>query len=276
MREFHQFMAVLIGIGLVMSTTSCTQHQLAGETASHYFSDAKDVELAQAVTEGDTARVETLVAQGANVNAKGEDGLTMFFWVYGSKKKDGFKKLQELGADPLLKAKGGRTVAFYTVRDVDPEYLQILLEGGLDPNARKPSGAANTLLMESAINGSWAHFELLLAYCADLNWANEFGSSAASTAISGLNIDLVVRLLEEGYSYNLREGLGRRLDIVRINPANPQYQWERKAIEMLEAKGIVFPVDDGKPASNAPPPTEPIYAKSCLERKLEGNKKQAP
>lgn len=273
MREFHQFMVVLIGIGLAMNTASCTQHQMADETASDYFSDARDVALAQAAAEGDTAEMETMVAQGANVNAKGEDGLTMFFWVYGSKKKDGFKKLQELGADPLLKAKGGRTVAFYTVRDVDPEYLQILLEGGLDPNARKPSGAADTLLMESAVNGSWAHFELLLAYCADLNWTNEFGSSAASAAISGLNMDLVVRLLEEGYSYNLREGLGRSLDIVRIDPASPQYQWEQKAIKMLEAKGVVFPVDDGKLASNALPHTEPIYAESCLERKLEGHER---
>lgn len=251
---------------MIMGITSCAEPGIAGEQAGDYFSKPLDLALANAAASGDVAGMEVAVAGGADVDARGADGITMFFWVYSAKNKAGFKKLHELGADPLLEAKEGRTVAFFAARDEDPGYLEMLLEGGLDPDAVDPGSSGETLLMEAAGRGLWPQVELLLRHCADLNRADDFGRTAAISAVTGLNLDMVVRFLEEGYSYNLREGLGRTLDIIRLNESSPQYQSERKAIALLEARGVVFPVDDGEPAPKAPPPAEPVYAESCEKR----------
>lgn len=265
-RWFYPLVIVSASLAITMTTPTLGETNLAGEPASHYFKTQKVAEVAEAAAAGDLDKMEALAAEGVDVNAKGADGINLFFWVFLTSSKEAFAKLYTLGADPLQEAKNESTIAFDATGVDDPDYLEILLAGGLDPNATKPSKPNETLLMQAISYHRWPQVELLLKYCADINWASEFGASAATNAVAVGEMDMLVRFLEEGYSYDF-DRLARGLDIRRIAESHPQYQWEQKAIAILEGKGIEFPAHDGKPAPPAAPRAEPVYAKSCQERR---------
>ncbi len=260
------FFAVITSLALALSMAACAETSLAGKPASYYFRTPNVAELAEAAAADDLDKMEALAAEGVDVNAKGADGIDLFFWVFLTSSKEAFAKLYLLGADPLQEAKNESTIAFDATGTDDPDYLEILLKGGLDPNTTKPSKPNVTLLMQAITYHRWPQVELLLKHCADINWASKFGESAATYAIDAAQMDMLVRFLEEGYFYDL-DRLARGIDIRRIAENHPQYQWEQKAIAILEGKGIEFPVYDGKPAPPAAPRAEPVYATSCLDHR---------
>ena len=251
---------------MTMSTASCADYRLAGEPASYYFKTRMVAELANASVNGDLDHLEALAAEGVDVNAKGFEGINPLLWTMLAGNKASFAKLLELGADPFQQAKNEISVADDSTAANDLDFLKILLEHGVDPNGLANPRRGETLLMKAVLHGRWPQVELLLQHCADINWATEFGSSAATVAVSSSEMEMLVRFLEEGYSYDF-DRLARRVDIRRIAEGHPQFQWERKAIEILKERGVVFPANDGKPAPPAAPRAEPVHAKSCLERR---------
>lgn len=267
-RRIAPAIVTFLSLIVITTATACSEKRLAGKSAADYFKTPKIAALAEAAVNDDLDKMEALAAEGVDVNAKGTDGINLFFWVFATSSKEAFAKLYELGANPLQEAKRRKTVAFDSTGVDDPDYLEILLAGGLNPNTTKPSKPGETLLMQAILYHRWPQVELLLKHCADINWANEFGASAATTAIAVGQMDMLVRILEEGYSYDI-SNLAFDIDIRRIGESSPQYQWKRKAIEILEGKGINFPVYSGKAAPKAAPRAEPVYARSCLVRRQE-------
>ncbi len=88
------------GCGEVTLVTGSTWHQKCGWKAEDYFDDPKVVALCKAIEANDLAEMDRLIAAGADVNAKGKDGMTLLLWAYPDNKLDRFKKLLEHGADP--------------------------------------------------------------------------------------------------------------------------------------------------------------------------------
>ena len=108
-------------------------------------------------------------------------------------------------------------------------------------------------------------FELLLDYCYNLNWADEFGRTAAIEAASVSEMKMARYLLEQGLTHDL-------LDFawyVENNKANPleEAEYREKLLRLLHEKhGINFPVPSRQPTGADPSPSPPVYARSCLER----------
>jgi uncharacterized protein len=61
---------------------------------------AGDSPLHIAAVHGDTEAIRVLVENGAELNARGENGLTPFHAAFMSKQAEAIKMLSELGADP--------------------------------------------------------------------------------------------------------------------------------------------------------------------------------
>jgi len=262
-RRFAPAIVTFMSLIVVTTAAACSDKRLAGKSAADYFKTPKVAALAEAAVNDDLDKMEALAAEGVDVNAKGADGIHLFFWVFATSSKEAFAKLYQLGANPLQEAKRRKTVAFDATGVDDPGYLEILLEGGLDPNATKPSKPNETLLMQAIFYHRWPQVELLLKHCADINWASEFGASAATNAVVAAQLDMLVRFLDEGYSYDL-QGLAFDLDGRIIASGHEQHSWKLKAVQLLKDKGISFPAE--RPQPPAPPSAEPVYAKSCLER----------
>lgn len=258
----------IVAIGLAtlfwtMAVASCGEAEVGGKTADEIFSDRQVAALADAAAEGDLAAVDRAVEAGADVNAVGIDDATPLFWAIGAQNKEGFKRLLEHGADPFYQPHDFYSVVQLAAGADDPEFLEILLDQGLDPN--RPTGSEQTPpIFTAIIQHRLPQFEMLLTHCYDLNWSNDFGRTAAVEAASIGEMRMALRLLEEGMTHALD-----RLSLFadgRVGEMNGQKDAQEKLIAMLGEKGFEKPEDPEeikRIMQNPPPPSPPVYATSC-------------
>ncbi len=157
--------------------------------------------LHQAVRRGDVAEVERLLAQGADVNAKGEYGSTPLH-VAAEK---GDVKIAE-----MLLAKGAtlddrvdyagtplRIAAVYG----NVEVMRLLIAKGADVEAREPLGGS-TPLHDAALQGQLEAATLLVETGADPNAKDSLGDTPLCfAALKGYG-DVVALLLDKGADVN--------------------------------------------------------------------------
>ena len=105
-----------------------------------YASDGE--ELIRAATQGDLALVTTLLAQGADVNAKGgADGITALFMASLEGHSEVVTALLAQGADVDARTAGGGTALMEASGRGYSEVVTALLAQGADVNARGNDGA---------------------------------------------------------------------------------------------------------------------------------------
>ncbi len=247
-----------------MAACDGAEFELGGYSADQVFDDPKAAHLARAAARGDIAEIEAAVADGADPNYQGVQKITPFFWVFYAGNKPGFERLYQLGGNPFQQDHKTRTVVQSSTEWEDPEFLEILLKNGLDPNAEQGQHS-KPALMEAIGYRRMPQVDLLLAYCADLHWINRYGTSVAEEAANINNYDLLHRLLDEGFAYNLA-AVGGFIERKKYSEKFPELiEGRRNAIERLKTLGVEFPTV--KPDPPVPPRLPPLYAKSCLERR---------
>lgn len=131
----------------------------------------------------DIAAVDWAVADGVEVNRVGIDNATPLLWAIFAHNKAGFKQLLKHGADPYYQPDDFYSVLLLALGVDDPDFLRTLLDHGLDPN--RPTGSEQSPpIFTAIIQHRLPQFEMLLAYCYDLNWADDVGRTAAIDAAS--------------------------------------------------------------------------------------------
>jgi ankyrin repeat protein len=157
---------------------------------------------------------------------------------------NGVQALLEAGADPNKPiGKEYSSVLYIAVGRDDPGVLKALLNAGADPNVYDLK-SERTGLTEALSRGihtnDWRHWEMLLEK-ADINRPyNKLGKTIAIYAANFNQFQRVVQLLEKGYSYRLRT-LGRAVEIA-MPLDEPSATWKNKTIEMLQDRGVDFPI----------------------------------
>ena len=81
-------------------STGRSLHARLGWKAEDYFENKLVIQLCQAIEADNLPEIERLVAEGADVNAKGKGGMTPLLWAYPDNHLERFTKLLTLGADP--------------------------------------------------------------------------------------------------------------------------------------------------------------------------------
>ena len=118
--------------------------------------------LMEASLNGDTAAVKSLVAKGADVNAKDDSGATALLLAASGGHTAIIHILLEHGADVNAKTKNGETALIAAVQHRHKDVVDILLAKGADVNWR--GGFSNLTAMEyAAANGYSDVFQILLA-----------------------------------------------------------------------------------------------------------------
>lgn len=145
---------------------------------------AADSPLFDAITQGDKAEVEALLAKGADVNVKNSD--------------------RYMGMTPLHKAAFGW-------KDI----AKLLLAKGADVNARNVFGATPLHNAAGVSGGQRDIVELLLANGADVNARDQYGWTPLHSAANSGQKDVVELLLAKGADIDAKNGLGKTpLDVV--------------------------------------------------------------
>ncbi len=149
-----------------------------------------------AVDEGGNLEVvKYLVEQGADVNAKDEDGWTVLHAVDEGGNLEVVKYLVEQGADVNAKGEWGRTALHAVAEGGNLEVLKYLVEQGADVNAKGEWG--RTALYSAARRGNLEVVKYLVEQGADVNAKTKDGETVLQTAEKNEYVEIVKVINDE-------------------------------------------------------------------------------
>jgi ankyrin repeat protein len=163
--------------------------------------------LLEAAEAGDTADVQSLLKEGAGVNAKGSYGNTALMRAAVRGHTNTVRALLEKGADVDAKGITGRTALMEAALEGYTDTALTLLEKGADVNARDDEGW--TPLFWAAFSRRTDTVRALLEKGADVNAKNKYDDTALIHTAYGGDTDTVRVLLEKGADVDAKDDMGR-------------------------------------------------------------------
>jgi FOG: Ankyrin repeat len=169
------------------------------------FANAQaELNLADAVMNGDRAAIETLLAEGADVNAAQLDDTTALHYAAYQDDLALAERLLEAGADVDAATRLGATPLYLAAVNGSAPMLRLLLDSGADPNLTVLSHS-ETPLMFAARSGSVEAVRLLLDAGADFEAKDDYrGATPLLFAAEQNHADVVRYLIERGANPNAR------------------------------------------------------------------------
>ena len=149
-----------------------------------------------AAKDGHEAVVRLLLRMGAKVNTRDKDRETVLFWAARGGHKAVVQLLLKKGADVNTRDNDGRTALYLAARGGHEAVVQLLLEKGVGVNTRDKYG--ERVLHWAAVEGHEAVVQLLLEKGANVNTVDDYGRTALHTAAREGHEAVVQLLLEKG------------------------------------------------------------------------------
>jgi len=231
---------------LAVMLSACTT--VAGFTrtpkAEEFFQDPKVRALVQAAARGDTRRVDAILHEGVDINARGKDGMTPVLFAMARLNKTGYRHLLERGANPNLIVEPGESVISFASRVKDSEWLRLALKHGGDPNL---IGALNIPppLHWSIISRRPENMHLLLEAGADINICSGTGDTPMMAAVGVGSFEIVYDFLQRGADYRVKNqggsDLAKYISLRRIPPTSEAWPIREKVIAWLAERGVQIP-----------------------------------
>ncbi|MHB1280307.1 MAG: ankyrin repeat domain-containing protein [Acidithiobacillus sp.] len=207
---------VAIAFGLMLngpaSVTGVTGFRLGGRPAQDVFTNPQTASLAKATCTGSVSKINALVKNGADVNGRGEKGITPLIWAMNCHSLEGVLALLKAGANPNQATRigagqnqsnsDGVTAVYLAAGRHDARTLSILLKYGGNPNAvynpnyfNKYSALMNAVGLDRVQN-----MKLLLTYGANVNLHDGEGSAPGHgfsvLVYAGHRFDMVLYMLQ--------------------------------------------------------------------------------
>jgi ankyrin repeat protein len=160
--------------------------------------------LLEAVRAGDKEGVRRLLRQGANVNARTEDGTTALMHATAVGDTQLLRMLLDHGADVNARNKAGATALMWASGDLDK--VRALVDRGADVNARADSGRT-PLMIAVGSPGAADAVKLLIEKGADVRYSHQ-GFTVLMAAAEGSDRAVVRLLLARGADVKARNRAG--------------------------------------------------------------------
>lgn len=162
--------------------------------------------LLTAVSKGDLATVNAMLASGASANTKDEDGLTALMYAARKGNAEVVSALIGKGADLNAKDNGGWTPLMFAAKKNHTAVVKVLLEKGADPSVRDSFGWSAFGL--AAVSGFPETVEMLVKHGVDVNTKSDDGKSVLMHAAKSGDATTVSILLDNKADILARDRLG--------------------------------------------------------------------
>ena len=149
----------------------------------------------------DSAGLQTLLSQGADVNLKDSRGATPLMYAAASGSPEVMKLLIGAGADVNAKNSFGATALLWSAGDI--RKVRLLLDKGAEVNIKTKQGRT-PLLAAATYDGGSEVVRLLVSKGADVKDADGFQFNALNLAAGANDTGLVRLLLEKGLDPNAK------------------------------------------------------------------------
>ena len=210
-------------------------------TPRDIFHDGDVYELTTASLRGDDKKVERLVRSGADVNQKGEHGLTPLFSALVAGKFKAAELLMHFGADPNVPSDDGSAPIHVASELVfDPRFLGLILSNGGNPNLKVSSDGSTALHLAIMSEDRTVEkkVSMLLASGADVNAQDNGGETPAMAAAMVYRFDIVYMLLDHGAEVSITTKSGDTLstfvdDAPLLDVRQDQQYWHDKVSRLL-------------------------------------------
>ena len=156
--------------------------------------------LCKAAKEGDSDRVDILLAAGANPNAVDKKGSTALMYAAGKGHAEIAKSLLDAEANPNVVDDDGWTALIVATFEGHYEFVKILLDGEANPNVAGKDDW--TALIQAAINGNTEISKIMLSAGANPNAADNEGRTALMGAAFEGHAEVAKILLDGGANPN--------------------------------------------------------------------------
>jgi len=202
--------------------------------------NAQGDDLFNAAKNGDLPRVKSLLAKGADVNAKqASDGATALIMASQEGHLDVVQVLLDKGADVDAKANDGVPALLAASAYGHLNVVQALLAKGADVNAKRTNDGATALILASQ-QGQLEVVQALLAKGADVNAKATNGSTALIQASFAGHLDVVQALLAKGADVNAKASNCQFGNYLRIWAGSRELNANRRALFANEKRGSVM------------------------------------
>ena len=215
----NRFPALFMLLGLCMLTATAVQGcgifglgaesdpdsaAKSASTPSNMNSASYDLE--DAVWGGRTQAVQTLLDEGADVNAKDVEGNPILREAVWRGHAEIVRLLVESGADVNAKDAEGNPILREAVWRGHAEIVRLLVESGADVNAKDTEG--NPILREAVWRGHAEIVRLLVESGADVNAKDTEGNPILREAVWRGHAEIVRLLVESGADVNAKDAEG--------------------------------------------------------------------
>ena len=196
--------------------------------------ETKDKSLLDAFTDNNFERMKSAITSGANVNVKDMIGWPLLNKAVFKNKTEVVKILLENGADVNAKSEDGFTPLMMAFGNI--EIMTLLLELGADVNAKTKNGMTSLMIgiKNYSVHENFDGIKLLLEKGADVNAKNNKNETAITLA-SGIGIEYpeLIPLLnlgvldnapkcmsQEEYNKCINEGDDKPIDPITLEPVD--------------------------------------------------------
>lgn len=224
------------------------RRDMSQKHAQMYFTDPHMQEAAEAIFLNDTAALERALQNVRDVNAPAPGGPpdneqpTLLILAVESNRIEPVRLLIEHGANPNYNPPHNLNALAWSTWGHNGETFDYLMQHGGNANLKSYQG--NPLTFEAASELHFDEMWYLLDHGADINAKGQAGQTLIVYLAVLNQFQQIAQLIERGADFTVPDESGTTVAfLAQERHVSPAFEpWRRKVIQMLQDRGVKFPV----------------------------------